>query len=421
MRIVVKFGGTSIKNVGRIKKAANFLKRTLDGGNEVIAVASAGGNSTNRLISMGCNFEKKESFSQEFLSLLSLGEKQSTILLSMALNSIGEKAKAITLSDEEWPLISEDMGEYAFLSKEKTNDIVDIKIDEEKTKKRFKTYIEPLLKNGIIPVISGFFIRDKNNAIVSLGRGGSDITAFLVGKYLNCDEVLIVTDVSGVYSADPKSVENPFLFDEISADDLTLLSMAGARVIHPNALRFKDKNLSSKIVNFKDLNKLYLEGTKIEGYAKTKLISNPLKLMMITFIGKNLSEKPGILSKMSTFFSSKGISIRSMSQSDSFINLYLEQQDGEKIYSEMYDAFIVKENLFLGVTNVKPIGEIILQNHLFIDSPGVISSISQILSRNKINIIEMITSHTDIIVYVKSDALKNAVDALKNKLKIKNA
>ncbi len=422
MRLIVKFGGTAIKNPARIKKAANFIKRMVDAGNEVVAVVSAPGDTTNRLINLGSNFQKERSFSQEFLSLLYQGEEQSTILLTLALNAIGQPARAITLHCPEWPLISENLtAGPVFLSREKSNDIENIKIDERRTKKKFATEIEPLIKRGIVPVISGFFIRSRSGAIVSLGRGGSDITAFLVAAYLNGDEVLIVTDVAGVYTADPKTVANSLLLKEISADEITLLSIAGARVLHPNALRFKDKNTTSRIVNFKDLNKLQLKGTKIGGAAKTKIIAGPAKLMMVTLIGKNLSQKSILLPRLFTLTSAKGIAIHSMSQSDSFINLYLNEEAGKKIYPAIHDAFIRKEKLLTGISSIKPIAELIVRNYLFIESPGVIAVISQILSKNNINIIEMITSHTDVIIYVKSEMLSPAIELLKASLKIKDA
>ncbi|MBM4388459.1 MAG: aspartate kinase, partial [Deltaproteobacteria bacterium] len=203
MRVVVKFGGTSVKDLERVKTAARNLVKLKNSGTEIAVVVSAPGKMTNKLIQKGAIFSRNGLFSQDYLNLLSLGEKQSTYLMSMALNSLNVQSRSFTLDSPEWPLISEpSLNSEVAMSSGKENDLIDIRIDEEETTGRFRKFIEPVLRDGQIPVISGFFIRDASGKIVTLGRGGSDITAFLVGKYLKADEVIIVTDVSGVYSGE---------------------------------------------------------------------------------------------------------------------------------------------------------------------------------------------------------------------------
>lgn len=413
MRIVVKFGGSSLASADKFANAAKNLKRLRDRGNEVAAVVSAPGDMTNRLMSMGNPFLRGGRPDANFLEYLSLGERKSTYLLSMALEKEGQPSKAITPGHGQWPLIAQDLqigGQE--LSSSKENDPSRVIMDDEESEKRFQRHVEPLLREGSVPVISGFFVKTAKGETLALGRGGSDISAFLVGKYLYCDEVLIVTDVDGVLSSDPRYVDGTLPISEITADDLVRLSSSGARVLHPDALRYKTEAMSARIVSFDGLGALELKGTTITGAADTGVTSLPMPLSMISLMGQGLSARQGVLVEVARFLHSNRLAIHSMTQNNTFINLYATEE-GEKLLTELHKRFVGPEGFFQNATRKGGVGELTLSNRQFINTPGSIAIISDTLSRRGINILEMVTSLTDIVVYVKYDLLGQCEKLLK--------
>ena len=421
MRTVVKFGGTSIKNEARIKLAARNLAKLAKTGKQVIAVVSAQGNTTSHLIQKAEKIAEGQSGSKSYLEYLAMGEKMSCHLLTLALERNGIKAIAITQDMKEFPLVSLlPSQENTTTSSKKTNEFKHFVLDEEAIRSRMDRYIKPLLEQGIIPVIAGFFIVDAKRNLISLGRGGSDITSFLIGKYLNCDEVIIVTDVAGVFSSDPRKVNKAAVIDQISADDLVLLSQTGAQVLHPNALRFKTDTFQAKIVHFKELGNYIEAGTTIKGRVNTKIQAYKKKLTLFTFMGKKLSEKTKLLFSLLEWLMEKNILLHSLSTGTSFISLYIEGDIADSVYQELHEEFINKRKIFSGLTKLTDVGEIKISNHLFVESPGMISTISSILFREGINIIEMITAHTDIMVYVKNEYINKSVKILEQRLIPKN-
>lgn len=420
MRIVVKFGGTSIKNDARLHLAATNLIRLHSDGHEIIAVVSAQGDTTNRLIQKGLKISPSLKNTQKFLNLLSMGEKQSCSLLAMALEEKGQKSHAITQDYPHWPLISvTDFSTSQSIGLTKDNELQHIIMDDDECFSRSHHYIEPILEKGEIPVLAGFFIKDREGNLLSLGRGGSDVTAFLIGKYLKCNEVVIVTDMAGVFSGDPRKVKSARIFDKIDVDTLARFAVTGAQVIHPNALRFKSKDLTAKIVHFHDLDKLPKLGTEIEGTADTKISFSTEKLGLLTFSGQNLHKTKGLLAQISTYLSDKGISIHSITSYDTFVSIYLTEEEAEMTYAEMHEEFIVKRHLFDGLSRIKNVGEIRLSNYIFIESPGIISIISDKLSKEGINIVEMVTAHTDIVIFVNFSIIEKAVSLLKERFGVK--
>jgi aspartokinase len=142
-------------------------------------------------------------------------------------------------------------------------------------------------------------------------------------------------------------------------------------------------------------------------------------LNLYTFAGKRLSERIGLLATLSSWLVEKGYSIHSLSSSDSFISLYLEGEVDDGLFNELHGEFIEKRRMFDGLTRVKNVGEIKLSNHIFIESPGMISLISENLLRERINIIEMITAHTDIIIYTSRAVLEKSAGILRKAFGLK--
>ena len=181
-RLVLKFGGTSIGTIEKIKKVANIIKKRLSEGNEIIVIVSAMSNVTNDLKEKSSliskNFDDKE-----LDVLLSSGEQVSSSLLSGAIIDLGLKAR----SWQGWqiPIFTDDNHTSSQIMKIKTDGILSF------------------ISDGGIAVIAGFQGISKDNRITTLGRGGSDLSAVAVAKFFKTDSCEIYTDVEGVLTTDP--------------------------------------------------------------------------------------------------------------------------------------------------------------------------------------------------------------------------
>lgn len=218
--IVQKYGGSSVSNPDRIKNVAARIVETKKEGNEVIAVVSALGKTTDELIALTKEITENAS-EREMDALLSTGEQMSSALLTMAIHSLGEKAISLTGSQ---------VGIYTDSAHRKAR-ILDISSDKLK---------EELGKGNII-IVAGFQGIDENGNITTLGRGGSDTTAVALASAMNADVCEIYTDVEGVFAADPRVVKNAEKIDKVSYDEMLELASLGAKVLQLRAVEFGKK------------------------------------------------------------------------------------------------------------------------------------------------------------------------------------
>ncbi|MEM3507321.1 MAG: aspartate kinase, partial [Candidatus Bathyarchaeia archaeon] len=200
--IVAKFGGSSLADSERIVKAAKTVAKEVEKGNMVVVVTSAMGKTTDELIKLLKKTSNENIEKMDLDDVLSMGERTSARIFATALKSQGFKVRYFDPSDQDWPIITDDNFSNA-------NPILD------ECEKRIKESILPLLKDGIIPIIGGFIGKTKNGRVSTIGRGGSDTTAFLIARALKANEVVLVTDSDGIMTADPKIVSNAKKLDRI--------------------------------------------------------------------------------------------------------------------------------------------------------------------------------------------------------------
>ena len=213
---VLKFGGTSVGTIDRIRHVANIIKKEQLQGNKVIAIVSAMAGKTNELISLS-NEISNEFNKREFDVLLSTGEQVTCALLSGALIKLNIKAKSFL--NWQIPILTD--GEHTNAR------IVNINVEN----------INEYLGNNGVAIIPGFQGISKNLDITTIGRGGSDATAVAVAKIFNADTCEIYTDVDGVYSTDPNKIPVAKKIDKISYDEMLELSSLGAKVMQSSAVQ----------------------------------------------------------------------------------------------------------------------------------------------------------------------------------------
>ncbi|MBM7648896.1 aspartate kinase [Bacillus ectoiniformans] len=238
--IVQKFGGTSVGSVERIQNVASRVQEEKSQGNDVVVVVSAMGKTTDQLVGLAKALSESPS-KREMDMLLATGEQVTIALLSMALQQQGYEAISLT-------------GWQAGIHTEKVPGNARIThIDTNKT--------EQLLNEGKVVIVAGFQGKTEDGEITTLGRGGSDTTAVALAAALKAERCDIYTDVTGVYTSDPRYIEGARKLDAVSYDEMLELANLGAGVLHPRAVEFA-KNYSIPLVVRSSMEKE--EGTRIE-------------------------------------------------------------------------------------------------------------------------------------------------------------
>ncbi|MBN9120971.1 MAG: aspartate kinase [Planctomycetes bacterium] len=222
--VVQKFGGSSVKNAGRVMEAARKAIRAKHDGNKVVVVVSAQGSTTDDLIAKAAEITAMPS-AREMDMLLATGEQISIALTAMAIQELGEQA--VSFTGPQVGIVTDSTHRKARIKK----------IDTER--------LSEALDSGHIVVLAGFQGIDEHGDISTLGRGGSDTTAVAVAAALKLAgyevECEIYTDVDGVYTTDPRIVPDARKMDAISYDEMLEMASMGAGVMHSRSIEFAKK------------------------------------------------------------------------------------------------------------------------------------------------------------------------------------
>jgi aspartate kinase len=218
--IVQKFGGSSVGDIDRIKRVAQIIANTRALGHDVVAVVSAMEGETDRLIRLA-NSASVEPDPREYDALISTGEQVSAALLSMVLISLNHRSRSYTGAQ---------VGIFTDHHHKKAR-IEEVKVD----------VLHKDLREGRIPIVTGFQGVSKEGSATTLGRGGSDLTGVALAAALQADECQIYTDVDGVYTTDPRVVKRAKKLLQITFDEMLELSSLGAKVLQKNAVEYAHK------------------------------------------------------------------------------------------------------------------------------------------------------------------------------------
>ena len=394
--IVSKFGGTSVGDGSRIKKAAQSVVNEYMKGNQVVVVVSAVNKTTDELISLSDDAIGGGLTDKQKAEIMAMGELTSVRLFSAAIESLGVKSEYIDPYNESWPIMTD-------------SNSLEAKIDFNTTSKKCEE-IANLLNQGIIPVICGFLGKGPSGEITTLGRGGSDVTAFLLGHCLDANEVIIVTDVDGVMSTDPNKIEEAELLDEITVEEMRDLATHGAQVLHPHALKYKDPLISAKIINF-DHGDLSAKGTRITGPFEGDLLTsvsihkNPISLIAI--VGEAMLKKVGLLSKLTSCLAENKINIFGISAGQNSISTFVDKKDADNAYHLLHNL-VIETDVLSSLSLGRDTAMITLVSPDIIETPGIISDITEPLRKNNINIVEITSSQTAIVLFVDWEDGKKA-------------
>ena len=292
--IVQKFGGSSVRDYAHLLRMARIVKSRVDEGDDVVVVLSAQGDTTDGLLQKAKEISEQPS-PRELDMLLSAGEQMSAALGAMTLRSIGVEAVSLCA----WQIPIETDGTHG-------NAEIEL-IDTARIRKE--------LAEGHVVVAAGFQGVDENDDVTTLGRGGSDTSAVALAAALKADELIIYTDVDGVFTADPRIVPGARKLSEITYDEMLDLATCGAGVLHNRSVEMA-KKYGVPLVVRSSLNNS--EGTvvKEEVTVERMLISGvalDTDAVRIAVIG--LKDSPGVAFKLFDTLAKKNINVDMILQS----------------------------------------------------------------------------------------------------------
>lgn len=396
--VVQKFGGSSVADVNKLEVVSEHIIKEVENNNKVVVVVSAQGKTTNKLI-----FEEEEitktPSKREHDVLVSVGEQITIAKLAMMLQKKGYKA--ISLTGWQIPIIT---------NNEHTN--ARIRYIHNET-------IMDLLNSGNIVIVAGFQGINENSEITTLGRGGSDTTAVAIAASLKADKCDIYTDVDGVFTADPRIVDDSKQIKSICYEEMLELASQGAKVLHNRCVEIAEKynvplyvkstfeknSMGTLVKNKKNLEDLFINGvTKDDYISRITIIGLDNKIGRTYQLFKLLSENQINVDVIVQSFGehiTKDVAF-TVKMSDLNKTLEILEENKEKLHAEQ---ILHCENL----SKVSIIGVGIA------NKPGVAADMFEALYENNINMHMVSTSEIKISVLVNSSEADMAVKAIHDK------
>ena len=393
--VVLKFGGTSVGTIEKIKNVANIIENYKKKKYRVIVVSSAMSGVTNDLVKKS---EKiSENFSEaEYDVLVSSGEQVACSLIAGRLIHKGYRSR----SWMAWqiPIITE--GEH-------TNSRIQLI-----SKKKIVNYI----KDGGIPIITGFQGINKNGRVATIGRGGSDATAIMIAKFFKAEKCIIYTDVEGIYTTDPNKLSKAKKIKIISYEEMLEMASLGAKVMQPVSIQ--DARLNRIDIEVKSSFKrkpgtLITKRSNIINYKIITGITSTLNDAKVTLVG--VKDKPGVAASIFKPFSKNSINVDMVVQNisangkETDLTFTIKREDLKKTRKIILENKKIKFRKLLFDSEVSKISIIGVG---MITTPGVTYRMFQTLAENNINILVISTSEIKISVLIDKRNTKNALAAL---------
>ncbi|MHB8658265.1 MAG: aspartate kinase [Solirubrobacteraceae bacterium] len=395
--VVMKFGGTSVADAERIKRAARRIVAQREAGRRVVAVLSARGDTTDELIAMAEEVSSSPD-PREMDMLLSTGERISCALCAMAINDLGHRAISLTGSQA---------GIVTDTSHTKAR-ILDVRADR----------IREALGEGLIVLVAGFQGVSTSRDVTTLGRGGSDTTAVALAAAIGADVCEIYTDVAGVFSADPRIVPDARKLPLVSFEEMLEMAASGAKVLQLRSVEYA-RTHGVRIhcrSSFEDV-----PGTVVIGEDETMehplitAVTHSIDEARITLIG--VPDEPGAAASIFGALAEAGCNVDTIIQNEPLG----EGREAEVSFTISRDELRAAEAALepvarsLAITRVdtdRHIGKVSIVGAGMRSHPGVAAKVFQILAEEDINIEMISTSPIKISCVIRSDSVPVAVRAL---------
>lgn len=458
-KVVMKFGGTSVTGGEKIRHIADLIGQYAGQGYKVVAVISALEGVTDRLVEASEQakkgnrkyiYEFKQETIEEHLTVarkavekkpireeieqtlkttieelekvltgimyvgeltpksrdyvLSFGERLSASIVWGALRDFGLNAQYYTGSD---------VGIVTDSNFGEANPLIDV------TKHQVKEKIEPLLEKGVVLVVTGYIAATQDGVTTTLGRGGSDYTATIIGAALGVDEVWIWTDVDGLMTSDPKIVSSARMMPEISFQEAIEMAIFGAKAMHPRALEpAMEEHIPVRIRNAfnpENLGTLIVEEQKIKRGDIVKAITLVKNVVLVNVSGAGMVGAPGTAAKVFDVLGRENINILMISQSVSEANIsFIIRRSLLERAINALEIALLGRGLIREVTAEDDVCVVAVVGAGMKGTPGVASRIFSAIARRGINIrmIAQGSSELNISFVVKETDGEQAVRAI---------
>jgi len=399
--IVQKYGGTSVASAEHIRHIARRIAESKDGGNEVVVVVSAMGDTTDDLIKFAHQITDHPS-ERELDVLLSTGEIVSSTLLAMALKDIGYES--ISLSGAQAGIMTDDSFSQARI----------VNVDGKRVKKEMEA--------GKIVIVAGFQGVTDRMDITTLGRGGSDTTAVALAAALGASVCERYTDVDGIYTADPRIVPEARKLTEICYEEMLEMATYGAKMIHPRAVELGEIFHVPILVASSFTNS---PGTLIHGGVSMELrnrvrgIAHDFDVAKITVVG--VPDRPGIAAAIFQPLAVSGISVDTIVQNASINNI--TDLTFTISRSQLQKAMAITENVAkqIGAASCSSdakLGKVSIIGTGMQNAPGYAAQMFTTLFEQNINIHMISTSEIRITCIIEESRVRDAVRALHRAFKL---
>jgi len=399
--VVLKFGGTSVGTISRIKKVADIIISYVKKRYKIIVVSSAMSGVTNDLA------KKSKKISNNFIAseydvLISSGEQMSCALIAGRLNHLGYRSQS--WMGWQVPIFTEGNHSSSRISQ----------INKKK--------INKFLQSGGIPIIAGFQGINLNNRITTLGRGGSDASAIMCAKFFKAEKCIIYTDVDGVYTTDPNTLKKAKKIKVLSYEEMLEMASLGAKIMQPASLQDARLNRIDIDVKSSFTNK---EGTLI---TKKKNIYSNKNIRGVSFTKNDakvtlvgVKDKPGVAASVFKPFYQNYINVDMVVQTSSGNKKETDITFTIKSDDLLKTLKFIKQNEKIKYRDLivnKNVSKVSIVGVGMITTPGVTYRMFQTLANKGINILVIATSEIKISVLIGKKFVKKAISALHKEFKL---
>ena len=399
--VVLKFGGTSVGSIDRIKRVCKIIASYKKKNVKVLAISSAMSGVTNDLVNksklISNNFDKAE-----YDTLVSTGEQASCALIAGRLKHMGFRSRS--WMSWQLPILTEGPYSGARISK--------IVVKE----------LNKYLKSGGIPIITGFQGVNSELRLTTIGRSGSDASAIMLAKFIKAEECIIYTDVDGVYTTDPRQYKNAKKIKKIFYDEMLEMASLGSKVMQPTSVQ--DAKLNKIDIHVKS-SFVKKSGTLITGSSKAFSnqiitgISSTKNDAKITIVG--VKDRPGIAASIFKPLSQNLINVDMVVQ-----NISLNGKETDLTFTIKSDDLkktekLIKQNKKISYKKLsfdKDVSKVSIIGVGMITTPGITYRMFQALALKKINILVISTSEIKISVLVSTKNVKKAIAVLHKEFKL---
>ena len=399
--VVLKFGGTSVGSIDRIKRVCKIIASYKKKNVKVLAISSAMSGVTNDLVNksklISNNFDKAE-----YDTLVSTGEQASCALIAGRLKHMGFRSRS--WMSWQLPILTEGPYSGARISK--------IVVKE----------LNKYLKSGGIPIITGFQGVNSELRLTTIGRSGSDASAIMLAKFIKAEECIIYTDVDGVYTTDPRQYKNAKKIKKIFYDEMLEMASLGSKVMQPTSVQ--DAKLNKIDIQVKS-SFVKKSGTLITGSSKAFSnqiitgISSTKNDAKITIVG--VKDRPGVAASIFKPLSQNLINVDMVVQ-----NISLNGKETDLTFTIKSDDLkktekLIKQNKKISYKKLsfdKDVSKVSIIGVGMITTPGITYRMFQALALKKINILVISTSEIKISVLVSTKNVKKAIAVLHKEFKL---